>query len=385
MCPLFEQLVDYGFSSLIPDDIDVDPRENQFLEEEVENRKSKTDCFGRVYEDDDSFNEETEVYDEEHDEWFEREERPEYSFVDDFQSMFDDFCYTDQEEFLNMNLWELIGITKKQLALVPWKEVPDWLFVSFVNAFREDTRKLSLDKRLLYATVDAKTSYRQLAIDTNKADLTEEILAYCERIIDHHSIDDSVHLIQMLSDYYRFYNDAVEMNRRRAEANEPQFDYIMFPKPTHLKDIHDKAFRDHVTMETERQSANKEYLDTRIAGVSSTPDYTRYLFSDDDFVILPVTCQADLTEEGTALNHCVASYGSYMASGSSYIYRIREKENPDTPLYTAEIIPEQIGSTQRPKLNQCYGYGDTTAKTTRLQQFIFKWASEKKFRIACKV
>lgn len=383
MIPLFEQMQEYGLDGLLPEDLEEDPREEIFLAETWEQRKEVTDCFGRTYEEDEDVPDE-EHWDEDNEEWVDDSEKDlSFLFVDDLQSMFDDFCYESQEDFLKLNLWEIIGITKKQMDLVPWDKVNDWLFVSFVNSLRKDRRKLSLDKKILYAVIEAQTSYSQMNVKIDEN--ADEVMNYCERIIDHHTIDDSIELIRLLEDYYRFYPDALEMNLRRQQNNEPVFKYEMFPKPTHLKDLHDKAFRDHIAMETERMNENQKGLNERILGVSMTPDYRRYLYKDEEFTVLPVESQLDLNEEGEMLKHCVASYGSYMATGKSYIYRIRENKNLDTALYTAEIIPEEIGSRQLARLKQCYGYKDTTSKTDNLRNFILKWASEKKFVVSCKL
>lgn len=387
--PLFDQMHEYGLDSLIPNLADLDY-------EEIMNCSGYSQCRDdRVYSyddfnyyDEEEWNDEEDLeYNEDDDEWEGNivTSTDVYYSVDDFQSKFEDYCYIDQEDFLKLNLWELIGVTKKQMDLVPWQQLHDYNFFDFCDAFRSDHRSISLDKKLLYAGFDSQLSYRKLTIRVNGCPNHEDIQQYCERIIDKHGFDEASHLIQMLIDYYRFYPDAITMNERRAEEGQPVFKYEFFPKPAHLKDLHDKAFRDHVAMETERMTANKDNLSQRILAVSETPDYKNFLFEDENFTVLPVKSQEDLTEEGAALQHCVASYGSYMASGSSYIFRIRETNDLDTALYTAEIIPEDIRQHVRAQLKQCYGYKDTTIKTDKFRTFITQWANKKNFRIVCVV
>lgn len=385
-CLLVDQLKEYGLEGLVPEgeELEISLDTDYY---ELDDRNTRTDCFGRVYEAEIDEGEEDFLYDADQDEWFENpDNRPEsYLLLDDLQSMFDDYCYENQEDFVKLNLWELIGIKKNQLNLVPWDKVTDWLFVTFVNTFRKDKRNISLDKKLLYSAVEAQTSYSRIELNVEGKPEPSEIRQYCERIIDHHSFDESAHLLQLLEDYYRFYADAITMNERRKENGEQVFKYEIFPKPNHLQDLHNKAFRDHVSMETERMNANQSDLSRKIEMVSETLDYKKFLFKDEEFTVLPVTSQIDLNEEGTALKHCVASYGSYMAGGNSYIFRIRENKNLDNALYTAEITPEDIRTHEVARLKQCYGYKDTTVKTENLRKFIIKWANERKFRIACVV
>ena len=381
--PLIEQLAEYGLHGLIP----TDPEEHRV---EVKNAADYDEVgnydYFRYYDEEDPKIDDEEIYDMDEDVFFESEDNPTPEFtVGDLQNLFEDFYYIDEEEFLKMNLWELIGITKKQMDLVPWGHLEDYTFVSFCENFRKDDRNISLNKKLLYAAVKSKSPYDSLILKCEGAPSKNEIVTYCERIVDRHSFDEAIDLLQLLADYYRFYESAIEMNKRREEIGDSVFKYEFFPKPTHLKDLHDKAFRDHLVIETERMSADGSNLDERIRTVSDTPDYKRYLFSDENFAVLPVKSQGDLIEEGKELNHCVASYGSYMASGKSYIFRIRDAKKLDKALYTVEVIPEEIRTHQKAQLKQCYGYNDTTVKTEKLRSFIVKWATKKNLRICCKI
>lgn len=398
-CRLFDQLYQYGLEFLVPTESqvvvseDLDPTDDRYydyLDYESDNHSHAgyyDDDGNLVYDDEEEYEDEYEDDDDmladDDDDNFGSNYQVKY--LCELRDIFQDFQWETDEDFFNHSLWELFEITKNQLSLVPWQHIPDYSFADFYICFKRDLRSLPVEKRLLYAAVQAITGYEVFYSYCGSVLTKNEVIDYCERIIDHHDFDDAVHLIQVLEDYYRSYSDALEMNRRREAANEPTFKYVPYPKPTHLQDLHDKAFRDHVAMETERMAEDEKQLNSRIATVSETSDYKQFLFKNSEFTVLPVTCQQDLVEEGTALHHCVASYGSYMASGNSYIFRIRENTHLDSALYTAEIIPEDRRLNKKPKLKQCYGYKDTTQKTESLRKFIKMWAQKCGFNIVCKI
>lgn len=61
---------------------------------------------------------------------------------------------------------------------------------------------------------------------------------------------------------------------------------------------------------------------------------------DERFVLSIAHSQSDLNVESSKLCHCVKTYGDRVASGSTLIYFIRKKEEPDIPFYTLEIHPD---------------------------------------------
>lgn len=331
------------------------------------------------------------LYDDEDDEDEDDEDEDNYSFegraedhlwnLDSLLRAFD--CdYLDYGEFLNTHVWDLFGITKNQFDLIDWEWIDLNNFTDFFEEFSKRDNIPSIEKRIKYSTVDTLTGYSTMFIDTHLQ--REDYLEYAERLIDTHSVTDCWDIFSSLSDYYRFYEDALEMNRRREEVGEPVFKYELTPKVAHLKDLHDKAFRDHQTMETERMKTNRQELNRKIKLISSTPDYTQFLFSSGLYTVLPVKSQEDLDEEGNVLRHCVASYGSYMARGDSYIYLIRKKGAEGIPYFTAEIIPAQ-SEKDVPKLKQCYTKDDKITKPDDLREFICEWARIKKFQVQCRI
>ena len=305
--------------------------------------------------------------------------------LDDLMEVFD-IDHVDPEEILDMNIWDIFGISKKQFDMIDWSLIHESEFCEFLDTFKGMPKHLSIEKKILYSMTQVATGYLALTFYNRFGHSAQSIRDYCEHIVDTHSLAECKQLFSWLFDYYRFMDDAIEMNSRRAAANEQVFDYDQFPKPNRIKDLHDKAFRDHQFMETERAKEHKAQLNEDIAQVCKNKMYTQFLYQNDQFIVKPVTSQDDLEEEGEVLDHCVASYGSYMAQGNSYIYLIRKLSEPDKPLYTAEIVPpDPRNPKDKFRLNQCYGYKDTIDKSVELRNFIFNWTKAKNVSIRCAI
>ena len=379
---LIAQLKHYGIDFLIPKHIDIEKTEYEENDYEAPDPTEDRYYFGYEYDDEEL---DDIVYD---DEDVVIHTSNDVSIVEDIDGLMQVFNldYIEPEEFLSKNIWDLFEISKKQFDLINWQMVPADDFCKFYDRFTGSNRRLPIEKRIKYSIADAVFNYRRVAFYSDDANSDDEMLKYAEHIIDTHSFDDSQHLIDLLIDYLRFFDDAVEMDRRRYENGELAFHYVKRPKPSHLRDLHDKAFRDHQAMETERLKENRQSINARINGVSMTPEYKNLLYKNDKYVVSPVSCQEDLDIEGHELNHCVASYGGYMAKGQSYIYLVRKVSEPTKPFYTAEIIPPNTYETKsRPVLNQLYTYNDGTAKTEEFRSFIQEWVRKRNIGVKCKV
>lgn len=293
--------------------------------------------------------------------------------------------YLEPSELLSMNVWDLFDVTKNQFDMINWSEIDPEDFPKFYETFLKEKRDISIEKRIRYSLAEAVTDYSSLTCCHGDECTSAEMREYIEHVIDTRTLPEFVHFVKLLSDYLvRFYNDALEMNRRRARNGEPTFKYVRRPKPSHLRDLHDKAFRDYQTMETERLLQNREHIENGINGISKTHQYKQFLFSNKEYTVLPVEGQVDLDFEGERLNHCVASYGGAMSRGESYIYRIRRISEINEPYFTAEIVPPKR-SGESYKLNQCYTYNDTIAKSDSLKTFIKDWSKKTQFVIKCEI
>lgn len=65
-------------------------------------------------------------------------------------------------------------------------------------------------------------------------------------------------------------------------------------------------------------------------------------WEDGELFIRPAENADELRAEGKRLKHCVYTYADRMAAGSTAIFFIRKKDNPDEPFYTLEWARNQI-------------------------------------------
>ncbi len=377
---LLKQIQDYGIEFLFPENINIG-----IIHDDSENYDHRYDPTedeyyqGYIYHDvelDNMDDNDEEVY-------HNTENISIVKNIDELMQLFN-YDYMEPNEFLSMNIWDLFGISKNQFKMINWEQIASIDFNKFYDAFMDNSRNLPIEKRIRYAIAEVETKYREIRYYTDETHSSEQMLQYAEHIIDTHSINESQHLISLLLDYLKFYPDAITMNNRRRENRQDVFDYSFTPKPTHLQDLHDKAFRDYEAMETERACESREVLNEKIKATSMTPDYMQYLYKDNDYAVISVTCQEDLEKEGQYLNHCVASYGNKMAEQDSYIYLIRKTNEIDTPFYTAEIKPAKTIKAKA-ELTQLYTFNDTIDKTDDFKQFIYSWINKIKISVKCKI
>ncbi len=209
---LIEQLRHYNLDYLMPENIDLSERAD---EEEIDSDyySSFSECGpydNYSYESGAPDPSEEGYYDnyDYHDEKLESELRmidsedkdgvigyvkPVYC-IEDLLNVFD-ADYMSPEEFLSMNIWDLFGISKKQFDMIDWTNIQENNFTNFYDAFIDNSRSFPIEKRIRYATAEATTGYRSIAIYGNDKTTSDELLEYAERIIDKHSFEDMESLI----------------------------------------------------------------------------------------------------------------------------------------------------------------------------------------------
>ena len=87
---------------------------------------------------------------------------------------------------------------------------------------------------------------------------------------------------------------------------------------------------------------NNEQLTSRIH------ERQRLEFAYQDLILIQPKDVAEIIGEGKALQHCVGGYAERHALGQTNIFFIRQKNKPDTPYYTIEILNYTI--------KQCRGF-----------------------------
>lgn len=93
-----------------------------------------------------------------------------------------------------------------------------------------------------------------------------------------------------------------------------------------------------------------------------------YLFSSDDFIIMPAQSSIELFREGKELSHCVGRYAKDYAEGKCDILFVRMASEPTRPFYTMEI--------QNGKIVQCRGFKNCSM-TSEVRSFVDKFIDQK--------
>lgn len=297
------------------------------------------------------------------------------------------FQMTDvsQEEFLKMTPWQVLGLTAHQFHKIDASQLDEHSFEMFVTKMLDPLICSALpayNKRIAYCILMAN------GVNTGFRSYDEEIIYITDRLMDK-TLPASLMRLQVYQDYQSMLPEARAYNRLLAQLPEDQrdheiYDYPRFPKPSTLKDWHDKARRDHMAFETTLPQA-QEYQETdlneEIKERVKTPDYLRFLYHSDRYSVIAVKDQDDLRREADTLDNCLRTYAPALASGASYIYFIRDNNKIDTSLYAVEIRQQNEAAI----LTQAYTYHNSTEKTEDLKNFIFMWCTEKHIKIRCPI
>lgn len=127
--------------------------------------------------------------------------------------------------------------------------------------------------------------------------------------------------------------------------------------PQNLKRAHDQ--------ESERQKFDKkrgypEQFAKRLEQLSI------FAFEKDGLLIRPVASAQELYQEGSQLSHCVYSYLTSHATGTTAIMLIRRSESPETPYFTLELDEVNMTVRQNRGLRNC-------GRTPDVQAFEEEW------------
>jgi hypothetical protein len=143
--------------------------------------------------------------------------------------------------------------------------------------------------------------------------------------------------------------------------------YDKFPKS--LKKEHDVTAMNYKVVENEMK--NKEF--SQAIGLYESLAYTT---KKDLYEIILPTSASDLVKEGSALNHCIASYVDNVIAGSCQIVFLRWKEDIDKPFISIEIrdgnIRQARGQSNKSITNEYY---------EEPHEFFVKWAEKNELQI----
>jgi len=283
----------------------------------------------------------------------------------------------EPEEFIDIPAWELFNLTLPQFKMIK-PQFLNLMNCQEFNSVLNQPSDLSVEQRIRWATCCAVTDCHRWCSYRGKSQRD-----YCLHLSNLFEESQAIEYIRLYQDYLRFLPNALLMNQRRLDAGEQTFDYVVEPKPSHLRDLHDKAFRDFQVIETEKAIAEREQLDQMILDSSKNPGYTRFLYKDAQFMLVAPTCYADFEREGKVLSHCIASYADSFANFETYIYFLRRREQPDQPFFSIEVRPGDQGRWY--SMDQCYTYNDTTDKDEDTRQFILNWCRRFRIKVNCEV
>ncbi len=317
----------------------------------------------------------------------EDEDKPEYHpdqihNIDELQVIFD-LDLMDPEDVIQLNAWDLFNLTLPQFKLVKSELLNVFNIETFIRELKRNEYDLSIEQLIKWATVCAVT-------DCHYGLGYTAAYKHCVHISNLYDEFKAISYIRLYKDYLRFYNNALIMNERRKQINmdggsEPVFDYELCPKPSKLKDLHNKAFRDYQVIETEKAQQERETLNKEIKFASETPDYSKFLYTDGKFSIIAPKSYEDFEYEGKQLNHCIESYAREFALMQTYIYFLRENTDLTKPYYSIEVIPGKDLKISHYSLTQCYTYNDTIDKTPECKAFIINWCKKYRIKINCEL
>ena len=319
--------------------------------------------------------------------------RPSFSYGMHANSTLYDLKYAldcdtlSDDEFLSLSVGDLLGVTNSQLKFISSKAMR----VAGISRYKDmialkKGSGLSVEQMFKYINVILQVSFNeiQLPIEYRNPGNNAKLDSYITNIALKHKEEEAIQLINWYRDYTTMLESANIINDEHRENGEPYFNYKLFPKVSHIKDLHDKASRDYSTFMSRQAAARKEVTNKYISSFISTGAYQQFLYSDDNYSVIEVKDVDAILDEADNLKHCLASYIENFAKGESYLYFIRKNDALDKSLYTAEVL-EPDEDHKKWYLNQCYGYKDTTQKSDSLSNFILKWCREKMLDINCPI
>ena len=145
-----------------------------------------------------------------------------------------------------------------------------------------------------------------------------------------------------------WYRDYIGMsNECKVDLSYKQ---VRFPKD--IKTAHDQLLDRY---NKDKNSIQDTIFAQAVEKIYQALPFTQY--EKDGYCIRLPLLRSDLITEGQSLNHCVGRdyYYRNHISGTSLIFFIRKKEEPDRPFFTMELSMGEL------KILQLYGYGDRAA------------------------
>ena len=226
-------------------------------------------------------------------------------------------------------------------AFEPVKLPEDWNLLKKLQIY--ELNKLCSEKALLPDAVGGKS------MQLWRGRLT---VMRCLRYLERQKAD-----LTTLLDYW---------NMARRDGLDLRDEHVQLPKS--LKREHDRL------VEAERIARNEEEKRRKQAEIEKRrPAFEKvvepleaWAWEDAGICIRPVRTEEELADEGSALQHCVGTYGATVARGDSCIFFIRRADAPDKPWFTLQVELKTVKELQNHGLRN-------RAPTKEVQEFVGRW------------
>lgn len=350
------------------------------------------------------------VFDMEYKEFDDEEEGHYYDNTDDtrFDTLYDLMEYLGfedltEEEFLDLEPGEIFGLTNNQLRFIDLDFLQRCSISRFKEILEEEKNTIpDIEQRVKYAQIASAVremaifphnyySYVQRIKENNPAysrqikgenQFTNPIINdYIKRIIFNNTLENTLNKLELLKDYYRIIE---QMDNDKLILNVPlDTVYDLTPKPSHLKDFHDKALREMQEYNSKVSLLNKDQLNSAIDNINKTPLYKSLLYKSDKYEICPATDVESINKEGETLCHCVSTYTKGFSTGHTFIYFLRNRNSLDKPFYTIEVSPPDM---EKPAtLVQIRGFRNKLISELSVNNFVTEWMRKKNIKTGCVV
>jgi len=152
---------------------------------------------------------------------------------------------------------------------------------------------------------------------------------------------------------------------RRAGLNLRD-EHVQLPKS--LKREHDRLVEaERIARNEEEKRKKQAEIDKRRPAFEKTvAPLEAWAWEDGGIRIRPVHTEEELIDEGSALCHCVGTYGETVARGDSCIFFIRRADAPDKPWYTLQVELKTLKEIQNHGMRNC-------PPTKEVQEFVGRW------------
>lgn len=244
----------------------------------------------------------------------------------------------------------MLGISKEQFReLIQITAREGWnMAETYLTCAKAGVTLTNTERIFMYSSAYADTKYERIRGTKRIMDRSPAFLQHAIRYLGEQENKHRNTSVTELADYWDMIEERLGEGHTLDHAERWAKD---------LKKAHDK--------EVELAKARKE--ESKDKGIRQAYRVNLpYSFTDREtgLCIRPVRSAAELTEEGTSLHHCVATYAGRIAEGKTEIFLIRRIRAKKTPYFTLEYRNGTV--IQNRGLCNC-------ARTTEVIRFEEKW------------